>query len=118
MAQPEKPILETLKGCELSAVTFVRDYVQLQFDGPFLNCFVLPRVTVSETTFSSDSPGYRDALCGQIGKTVAGAAVEDDVVFHIFFADGSLIEISLRPEDRPGPEAVELQDGNRGFGVW
>jgi hypothetical protein len=113
---------EKLKGCDLAAVTFVRDYVQLRFDGdclsPRLNCFIWPRVTLCETTASSDMPRYRDILCAQIGKIVGGVTVEPDVIFRIFFEDGSMIEVSLLPDDRPGPEALELQAGKGGWGVW
>jgi hypothetical protein len=122
MAQERTSIAEKLKGCELSAVTFIRDCLQLQFDGrsfsPHLNWSVWPRVTASETTVGPDTPRYRDVLCGQIGKVVAGVFVEADAVFRVFFADGSMIEASLLPEDRPGPEALVLQDGKGGFGVW
>ena len=65
--------LEKLKGRNLSAVTFVQDYLQLQFDGPFLNIFVWPRITVSGKSLSFGMQGYRDELCGQIAKTVGGA---------------------------------------------
>jgi hypothetical protein len=121
-AQPGSAIEQKLKGCDLSAVTFVRDYVQLEFEDSSatlrLNCNVWPRVTASETTVGFAMPGYRDVLCAQIDKIVGGVAVEVDVIFRIFFADGSMIEVSLLPEDRPGPEALVLQDGNGGFGVW
>jgi hypothetical protein len=120
--QEGRLVLESLKGCELAAVTFIRDYLQLQFDGPssspHLNCLVWPRVTVAGTAVGSGMPGYRDILCGQIGKAVAGVTVEVDVMFRIFFADGSAISVSLSAEDRPGPEALVLQDGKGGFGVW
>jgi hypothetical protein len=110
--------LERLKGQELSAVTFVRDYLQLQFDGPFLNIFVWPRIMAPAASVSFDMPGYRDGLCAQIGKTVGGVAVETDVNFRLFFTDGSIIEVSLLLDARRGPEAVVFQDGIGGFGVW
>jgi hypothetical protein len=118
MTQAEKPILEQMKGRDLSAVTFVRDYLQLQFDGPFLNIFVWPRVTTSATSVSVDMPGYRDALCGQIGKSVGGVVEEAGVRFCIFFTDGSIVDVSLLPEDRMGPETLVFQDGKGGFRVW
>lgn len=111
-------ILIGLKGRYLSAVTFVQDYLQLQFDGPFLNLFVWPRVVVSGSTLSLGMPGYRDALCGQIGKSVAGLAVEADVTLRLFFTDGAMIEVSLLPNARLGPEAIVFQDGKGGFAVW
>lgn len=118
MSQAEILTLEQLKGRDLSAVTFVRDYLQLQFDGPFLNVFVWPRILVSAKTFSFGMPEYRDVLCAQIGKAVGGVAVKADLNFCLYFTDGSIIEISLRPELRKGPESVVFQDGAGGFGVW
>jgi hypothetical protein len=44
--------------------------------------------------------------------------VEADGVFRMFFADGSMIEASLLPQDSPGLEPLVLQDGNGGFRVW
>ena len=117
MNHPKVSSLEQLKGRELSAVTFVRDYLQLQFDGPFLNVFVWPRILVPAGSVSFEMPGYRDGLCSQIGKTVGGVAVETDANFRLFFTDGSIIEVSLLPNARKGPEAIVFQDG-KGFGVW
>jgi hypothetical protein len=118
MNQPKKSILERLKGCELSAVTFVRDYLQLQFDGPFLNAFVWPRVKSGAVVFNVETPGHRDALCGQIGKTVGGVMEDPNARLSLFFTDGSILDISLLPQDRMGPEAVFMQDGKGGFRVW
>jgi hypothetical protein len=47
MSQTDVSTLGQLKGRDLSAVTFMRDYLQLQFDGPFLNIFDWPRVLVA-----------------------------------------------------------------------
>jgi hypothetical protein len=116
--QPKISTLEQLKGRDLSAVTFVRDYLQLQFDGPFLNIFIWPRIMAPAVSVSFGMTGYRDGLCAQIGKTVGGAAVETDVNFRLFFTDGSIIEVPLSPTARKGPEAIVFQDGKGGFGVW
>jgi hypothetical protein len=110
--------LERLKGRNLSAVSFVHDYLQLQFDGPFLNIFVWPRITVSAKSVSFGMNEYRDQLCSQIGKIVGGATVEADVSLRLYFTDGTIVEVSLRPESRKGPESVVFQDGHGGFGVW
>jgi hypothetical protein len=110
--------LEQLKGRNLSAVTFVQDYLQLQFDGPFLNIFVWPRITVSDKSVSFGAPGYRDQLCSQIGKIVGGATAEADASLRLYFTDGSTIDVSLLPECRKGPESVVFQDGDGGFAVW
>jgi hypothetical protein len=59
--------LAKIVGEPLSAVTFVRDYVQLHFDGPTISAFTLPTVTVRGKTIAFADPGYRDALCARIG---------------------------------------------------
>jgi hypothetical protein len=118
MNHPRIPILDVLKGREVSAVTFVRDYLQLQFDGPFLNAFVWPRIKTGAAILDFETPGYRDALCSQIGKTVGGVIEEANRRLSLFFTDGSIIEISLLSRDRRGPEAALLQDGKGCFEVW
>lgn len=110
--------LEQLKGRNLSAVTFVQDYLQLQFDGPFLNIFAWPRIMAPAVSVSFEMPGYRDGLCAQIGKTVGGVTVETGISFRLFFTDGSIIEVSLSPNVRKGPESIVFQDGEGGFAVW
>ena len=111
-------ILDELKGRNLSAVTFVQDYLQLQFDGPLLNVFVWPRIITPTMTGNFGMPDYRDGLCAQIGKPVGDVVAETDVTFRLFFTDGSIIEVSLLPGSRQGPEAVVFQDGKGGFAVW
>jgi len=111
-------IVEELKGRELSAVTFVQDYLQLQFDGLYLNIFVWPKVMAPGASVTFEMPGYRDKLCDQIGKAVGGVAVEMNKDFQLFFTDGSIVAVSLLPSARTGPEAVVFQDGKGGFGVW
>lgn len=112
------PVLDELKGCSLSAVTFVQDYLQLQFDGPLLSLFVWPRVVASATVVTFGMTGYRDALCAQIGKTVSDVAEEADVALCLHFADGAMIEVSLLPNARQGPEAIVFRDGKGALVVW
>lgn len=95
---------------ELAAVTFVRDYVQLQFDGPTITAVTLPSVCNSGKVFASGSPGWRDQLCGRIGKRVSRAIARAGVCLQIDFIDGSSIAISLRPEDTRGAESAIFDD--------
>ena len=41
-----EPVLSCLHNQPLSAVTFVRDYLQLQFDGPCVSAYVWPTLQV------------------------------------------------------------------------
>jgi hypothetical protein len=67
--------LVSLEGEQLSAVTFVRDYVQLHFDGPRLTLLTWPVVIAAEARCAFGEPGYRDSLCRLIGRIVARAYV-------------------------------------------
>jgi hypothetical protein len=117
-SEVEKSILEELKGRQLSAVTFVQDYVQLQFDGPYLNFFVWPQVMSGGRTCGFGQPGYRDALCDLIAKVVGGVFEEAGRKLRFFFTDDSIVEVSLLLEARRGPEAVVFQNGDGAFRVW
>src|SRR3989339_865832 len=112
-------ILKTLEKCELAAITFVRDYVQFSFDGPHLSVYSRPRIKTPDYMFNLATPGYRDALCGQIGKLVIKFFEEPKEKLLIQFENQVIIEISLKEEDRNGPEAAMLQvDSGKRWNVW
>jgi hypothetical protein len=106
---PEKQTLAdalgAIVGNDLSSVTFVRDYVQLAFDGPGMNAFTLPTVTSGSESLSLGQPGYRDSLCRQIGCRVERTEVNDQRV-SIIFENATMVSISLRDDDYRGPEAL------------
>jgi hypothetical protein len=111
---PDTPAKQTLAdalgrlvGCELASVTFVRDYVQLGFDGPGMNAYTMPTVTCGAESLTTEQPGYRDSLCGQIGSRVKSAEVDEQQV-SIIFESGAVVSISIRDDDYRGPEALEF----------
>lgn len=97
--------LDKITGEQLSSVEFVQDYLQLHFDGPTLTLFSWPTVRLPERETCFGEAGYRDALCGVIAHKVSGVTIKADEVLVVRFDDGLAIAISLRPEDRTGPEA-------------
>ena len=107
----ERQHLVAIHEAQMSAVTFVRDYVQLHFDGPTLNAFTLPTVLVKDSILAEGDVGYRDALCARIGSTVVAAYADPGDALRIVFSDGSSFSISLRPEDRQTAEAALYLDG-------
>src|SRR5215472_7383246 len=113
----ESPLL-ALIGNQLSAVTFVQDYVQLQFDGPGLTAITQPRVHLSNEVYSWGMPEYRNALCGQIGKIVSQARTIEGREIIIEFKDGSSISVSLKADDYRGPEAAILDNSPNPTCVW
>ena len=113
--QTEEKSLQVIIGEQLSAVTFVQDYLQLHFDGPRLTVFSHAVVRLGDQTFPRGKPGFRDALCSNIAKKVTEAQVAYGDSISIRFADGSTIKISLKDEDYSGGEAVNFDTGSN---VW
>jgi hypothetical protein len=107
MGQTLADALKNLVGRELSSVTFVRDYVQLGFDGPGMSAYTMPTVACGSEDLSLGQPGYRDSLCGQIGCKVERTEVDAQQV-AIVFEGGAVVSISLRDEDYRGPEALDF----------
>jgi hypothetical protein len=110
--------LIAIEGEQLSAVTFVQDYVQLHFDGPMITAVTVPFVLVGKSRFNWDTPGYRDRLCSCIAKIVTRAYVKIGDRLQIDFPDELSIVVSLRREDYRGAEAVVFGDGPRAWAVW
>ena len=80
--------------------------LQLRCDGPTIN--VTSPVVVNRSAGLSRSwdEQFRNALCGQIGKSVRTVEVVGQLHLLIAFDDGSEISISLVPDDYSGPEAA------------
>ncbi|MGA2451664.1 MAG: hypothetical protein ABTD50_23660 [Polyangiaceae bacterium] len=110
--------LDGLLRRQLSAVVFVQDYLQLQFDGPLLTLTNWPVVQCAEGEFRYGDTRYRDALCGRIAKTVASAQVRLNDELRLVFVDSSKLLVSLRPEDRGDPEVVRYDENAKHWAVW
>jgi hypothetical protein len=54
-----------IAGTLLEAITFLMDYVQLQFDTAQLTAQTLPQVEMAERRWTSEDPGSRDSLCAR-----------------------------------------------------
>jgi hypothetical protein len=90
--------LRELVGWEVSSVCFVRDYVELHFDGPILRSLAAPIVCDADGRFQYPTAGSRDALCRLIGQVVERADDDRERVL-LRFADGAEIHI---PKAAPG----------------
>jgi hypothetical protein len=100
--------LSRIVGEQISAVVFVQDYLQLQFEGPTVT--LLTRVSVQSSSGSvvrEGEAGWRDALCAQITRIVQTVRIANGD-FIVAFTDGSAIFTSIRPEDYRCAEAVHL----------
>ena len=97
-----------LIGEQLSAVSFVMDYLQLQFDAYFLTVLTPLVVTFGEQSYRLGDLSYRDALCERIAHLVKDVSLAADRL-RIVFDDGAAFDISLKEEDYVGPEAINFQ---------
>jgi hypothetical protein len=103
------PLLIRLVGSQMSAVVFVRDYMQLQFDGPLITITANVITRIAEKVFGMQDLGFRDALVSHIGHRVTGASVHKGEAISIKLSEDREIRISLRDEDRDWrPEAAVL----------
>ncbi len=105
--------MSDLLGEELSGIAFVRDYVELLFDGPILRALADPTVTTRHGVHVFPEVGSRDALCSLIGRAVARADELDDRLSLTFDA-GATVEIP-RVSPSADPEIAHLIaiDGGR-----
>jgi len=109
---------EILIGRELSAVEFIRDYVQFHFDGPRVVAITNPIISVGTVIYKWGQPGYRDALCDCITAKVQSASISEGEKFYLEFEQKVCITISLKPEDYVGAEAVILYGDTTEWWIW
>jgi hypothetical protein len=114
------PAFEDLVGCEVSGVSFVRDYVEVLFDGPVLRGLASPMVREGERVARFPEPGSRDALCRLIGRKVELAEDRHDAL--VLTVEGP-IELTISMDDPgAGYEAAHfmgMRDGRReGMSIW
>ena len=98
-------------GEQLSAVVFVMDYLQLQFNGKGFTLLTPVSVRSPTNVIHQGEPGWRDALCAQITQIVQNVNKKDEDL-SINFSNGYSICASLRIKDFTGPEAVIFNDGD------
>ncbi|MGW5112130.1 hypothetical protein [Nocardia sp. NPDC004123] len=110
-------LLARLVGLELASVVFVRDYLQLDFDGPRLSCYVWPTIDADGITRSLGDAGYRDTLCALISQTVVSIDEAVGTGLLLRFAIGAL---SIHPalEELGGPEIAVLSGFSDMWAVW
>ena len=114
----EQSLLRSMIGLEVGSVVFVRDYLQIVFDGSTLNLVTWPSIEVDNKKYIENTPGYRDALCKLIDKTITKAVEHQKEQLIIYFSGDALMEVSLKDEDRRAVEAVMYYRDGRLLKVW
>ena len=116
MADDDKYLERTLSaviGRRLTAVVFIHDYLQFDFDGPCLTALNVPTIQRDDVLLARGQNGYCDAVCAQIGVTVGKIGMAGQQL-EIRFANGAIVRISLAESDYTGPEAINYvaEDGS------
>jgi hypothetical protein len=103
-------VFQQIVGEQLSGVTFVMDYLQLQFNPPpTMNVYTPLTVSSRGNIVRSGDDQFRDRLCEQITKIVKSVSVVPGDSLKITFQDGSVIAASLRESDYRCAEAINFQ---------
>jgi hypothetical protein len=107
-------VLQTLVGTDLAVVSFVRDYLQLEFDtagaGSYIvTAFRLPRVRAGKQDYAPETPGYRDMLCHRIDHVVTNVIAHAQQETRFEFDDASAIAFSLTRTDYDSSEIGTLK---------
>ena len=108
-----------LTGAEIAAISFVRDYVEVLFDGPILRCISNPTVVIKGMMFRFPEPGSRDALCLLIGASVASVSLEEGKRLELTTERGDSLVVPLNDEAQRGGEAMHFLPGlDEPLQVW
>jgi hypothetical protein len=111
--------IEDLVGGEISAVSFVADYMELHFHGPVLRALVAAILETPAGQWVFPEPGSREAMCNLIGATVAEVLVDDDQFIQIRCENGMVFTIPFEIAFRVDSEAAHFVTGrNRSIAVW
>ncbi len=97
--------MQEIVGEKLSAVVFgVFGHLSLEFDGPSLVVHNPVSLKTGGRILRFCEPGFRDALCNQLGQVVSDVQISDDELRIVFGGENSFA-MSLREADYSGPEA-------------
>jgi len=107
-----------LVGEPLTAICFVHNYVELQFDEPIVRAFTGPLIRNGDECVAFPDPGSRDRLCSMIGDVVTDVEVNNTQI-ALRFRSGKLVIIPVDFNSRAGPEAAHfVVPSDRVMDVW
>lgn len=108
-----------LVGEEISGICFVRDYVEIHFDGPILRSLARPSVTVGQEMSTFPEEGSRDQLCRLIGHTVIRIEITEGHSIELWASSGASLRIPLDGTNSSWPEAAHFVPApNAPFEIW
>jgi hypothetical protein len=84
--------LQSLKGEQVSGVSFVQDYVELEFDGPVLRLLGIVSVIRKYLVKVDGDGGFERALRECVGKNVERVQEAPGGLFHVVFFEGDIVQ--------------------------
>lgn len=99
---------EVLVGREISAICFVRDYVEVHFDGPILRCLTDPSGRWGEWGWRFPEGDSMQAMRLYIGLEVTGVELREEEWIALDTTGGHRFIVPLDDESRVGAEAAHL----------
>ena len=101
-----------LVGKKISMVSFLGDgtfrCVEFCVDYSVVRPLTDPTGSIDGVDWRFGDTGVADLLLGYLGLTVADAEVVEDDHLSLVFETGDRIDVSLKPDDRVGPEAAHF----------
>lgn len=117
MAKDTK-LLEVINE-QLSAVSFIHDYIELVFYEKIIRVFTASFLKNTEGEYKYPQAGSRDALCSLIGKTVVSINILGGERVELYFSGGEALAIPLSSENQEIIEAMHYVSGqNQPIEVW
>jgi hypothetical protein len=110
--------LNDLLNLELASVEFVRDYIQLRFDGPVLTKKNDPVLRVSGQKITRETQEFANFLIGCIGNKVIATRFIESEIAEIVFDSNIILFVSLRPQDYITVNALIFDGKEKGHWIW
>src|SRR6266436_266139 len=111
--------LQSVVGHKLTVVSFVTDYLQLEFRPFGFLIYNWPNLSIDGRIIRFAEEGYRDCLLTFVGKQVSGVDEYLDKGLALEFFDRSSISVPLKVSaDFQSPEVAEFSGPNVNGFVW
>lgn len=106
---------ELLINKELESVVFIRDYIQLLFEGPKITIISRLSIIVNNRVINAHSNKYFQTLINCIDEKVTSTEMKENSKVNLWFSNGVGFQMSLNPEDSRDGESLHLFDGKGGY---
>ena len=92
-------LTKDLVGEKLSSVTFVLDYLQLDFDDSGFTMFIWPVILSENKKAFYGEDQYRNRLCALIAKVVTRIDYVENIFLNIVFDETNQIQWPINPDN-------------------